>query len=173
DGKLLWKTPYAVTGRGYNASTPLVDGQTVIYSGSNRGTKAIKIEKSGDGFAVKELWDNKDNSVIYNTPVIHNGLVFGLTASNSLFCINEESGKTAWSSPIKGEGGYGSIVDTGSVLMSLTPSAQLVVYEPSDKEFKELASYKVSTTKTYAYPVISGKRIYVKDKDSVILFTIE
>jgi outer membrane protein assembly factor BamB len=173
DGKFLWKTPYAVTGRGYNASTPLVDGQTVIYSGSNRGTKAIKIEKNGDGFAVKELWDNKDNSVIYNTPVIHNGLVFGLTAKNDLFCINEESGKTAWSSSIKGEGGYGSIVDTGSVLMSLTPSAQLVVYEPSDKEFKELASYKVSTTKTYAYPVISGKRIYVKDKDSVILFTIE
>jgi outer membrane protein assembly factor BamB len=76
DGKLLWKTPYAVTGgRGYNASTPLVDGQTVIYSGSNRGTKAIKIEKKGDAYDVKELWDNKDNSVIYNTPIIHSGLV--------------------------------------------------------------------------------------------------
>jgi outer membrane protein assembly factor BamB len=173
DGKLLWKIPYAVTGRGYNASTPLVDGQTVIYSGSGRGTKAIKIEKKGDGFAVNELWDNKDNSVIYNTPVIHDGLVFGLTGNNSLFCINEESGKTAWSSATKGKGGYGTIVDTGSVLLSLTPSAQLVVYEPNAKEYKELVTYKVSSTETYAYPIVSGKRIYVKDKDSVILFTIE
>jgi outer membrane protein assembly factor BamB len=96
-----------------------------------------------------------------------------MTAKNDLFCINEENGKTAWSSPIKGKGGYGNIVDTGSVLMSLTPTAQLVIYEPDAKEFKELASYKVSSTETYAYPIVAGKRIYVKDKDSVILFTIE
>ena len=29
NGKLLWETPYAVQGRGYNASTPLVDGQAL------------------------------------------------------------------------------------------------------------------------------------------------
>jgi outer membrane protein assembly factor BamB len=173
DGKLLWKTPYAVAGRGYNASTPIVEGQTVIYSGSNRGTRAIKIEKKDDGYAAKELWDNKENSVIYNTPVVHDGLVFGLTSSDSLFCINAETGKTIWNSSVKGKKGYGSIVDTGSVLLSLTPASQLIVYEPSGKEFKELASYKVSSSETYAYPIISGKRIYVKDKDSVIMFTIE
>jgi outer membrane protein assembly factor BamB len=172
DGKLLWKTPFAVTGRGYNSSTPIVDGQTVIFSGTTRGTKAIKIEKSGNGFEVKELWNNKDNSVIYNTPVVHNGEVFGLTSNNNLFCINTE-GKTAWSSSIKGEGGYGSIVDTGSVLLSLTPSGQLVVYEPSDKEFKELATYKVASTKTFAYPIVSGKRVFVKDENSVTLWMIE
>ena len=172
DGKLHWKVPYVVTGRGYNSSTPLVEGQTVIFSGSNRGTKAIKIEKSGDKFEVKDLWDNKDNSVIYNTPVIHDGHVFGLTSSNSLFCINAD-GKTAWSSSIKGKGGYGSIVDAGSVLLSLTPVGQLVVFEPSDKEYKEVASYKVSSSETYAYPVVSGKRIYIKDKDSVIMYTLE
>ncbi len=172
DGKLLWKVPYAVTGRGYNASTPIAEGQTVIFSGSNRGTRAIKIEKKDDGFASKELWDNKENSVIYNTPVVHDGLVFGLTSANSLFCINAE-GKTAWTSPIKGKGGYGSIVDAGPLLLSLTPVGQLVVCEASGKEFKEVASYKVSSTETYAYPVLSGKRIYIKDKDSLILYTVE
>lgn len=173
DGKLLWKTAYAVTGgRGYNSSTPIVDGQTVIFSGSNRGTKAIKIEKNGDKFDVKDLWDNKDNSVIYNTPVIHEGRVFGLTSGNNLFCISAD-GKTAWSNSIKGKGGYGSIVDAGSVLLSLTPVGQLVFYEPSGKEYKEVASYKVSSSETYAYPVVAGKRIYIKDKDSVILYTLE
>jgi outer membrane protein assembly factor BamB len=173
DGKLLWKIPYPKgQGRGYNASTPIVSGQTVVFSGSNRGTKTIKIEKKGDSFEVKEGWNNKDNSVMFNTPIVHDGLVFGLTSNNNLFCINSD-GMTAWTSSIKGEGGFGSIVDAGSVLLSLTPSAELVVYEPSGKEFKELASYKVSNSKTYAYPVVSGKRIYVKDKDSVIMFTIE
>lgn len=172
DGKLLWKIPFAVMGRGYNASTPLVDGSTVFFSGSGRGTRAIKVEKTNDGFAAKPLWDNKDNSVMYNTPVVHKNLLFGLTSADNLFCINAETGKTAWTSPVKGTKGYGSIVNAGAVLFSLTPAGQLIVYEPSDQEFKEVASYKVGSS-TYAYPVISGRRIYIKDKDSVALYSLE
>ena len=72
-----------------------------------------------------------------------------------------------------GGGGFGSIVDAGSVLMVLTPSAQLIVFEPSDKEFKQLASYKISENQTHAYPVASGNRIIIKDKDSVALWTVD
>src|SRR5205085_12165307 len=32
DGKVQWKTPFALRGRGYNAATPLVDGSTLILS---------------------------------------------------------------------------------------------------------------------------------------------
>src|SRR5262249_20657454 len=62
DGKLLWQTPFAVQGRGmnYNAATPLAEGETIIYSGGGRGTKAAKIEKEGDSFTAKELWSNAD-----------------------------------------------------------------------------------------------------------------
>jgi len=45
---------------------PIVDGQTVIYTGAGRGAKAVKIEKQGDGFAVKELWSNGDLAPQYN-----------------------------------------------------------------------------------------------------------
>jgi len=72
-----------------------------------------------------------------------------------------------------GGGGYGSIVDAGPVLLALTPSAQLIVFEPGGKEFKQLASYKLSNTQTHAYPVVSGNRIFIKDKDAVILWTVE
>jgi outer membrane protein assembly factor BamB len=47
----------------------------------------------------------------------------------------------------------------------------LTVFEPSAKAYKELASYTVSESKIHAYPVVSGKRIFVKDADSVILWT--
>ena len=55
----------------------------------------------------------------------------------------------------------------------MTPSAQLIVFEPDGKEFKQLASYKVSENQTHAYPVVSGNRIFIKDKDSVILWTVD
>ncbi len=72
-----------------------------------------------------------------------------------------------------GGGGYGSIVDAGSVLVALTPAMELVVFEPSATEFKELARYKVAESATYAYPVLSGKRIFTKDEDHVALWTVE
>ena len=71
-----------------------------------------------------------------------------------------------------GGGGFGSVVDAGSVLLALTPSAQLIVLDPSDKEFKQVASYKVGSG-TYSYPLASGNRIFIKDKDSVTLWTVD
>lgn len=185
DGKLLWKVDYAVggggKGRGYNAANPVVEGETVVYSGSGRGTRAVKIEKKGSELAAKELWSNPDNSVQFNTPIVKNGLVFGITSNDNLFCIAAD-GKTAWSAPIGGGGGgaggrsrpgYGSVVDAGSVLLALSPRGELIVFQPSDKKFEQVARYKVASGDTYAYPILAGNRIFVKDRDAVTLWTIE
>jgi outer membrane protein assembly factor BamB len=90
-----------------------------------------------------------------------------------LFCINAQDGKTGWTTSIRGGRGYGSIVDAGPVLLALTPGGQLIVFEPSDKEFKQVASYKVADGDTYAYPIVTGNRLFIKDRDSVTLWTIE
>ncbi len=211
EGKVLWQLPYK-QGR-YNAATPLVDGQTLVYAGPTRGMTAQKLVKKGKEISVEKLWINTDNSVQFNTPVLKDGLLFGLSTTDSLFCINSESGETAWSAPLNqatsgsgserdqsrvgrqregaggqrqggrrgrgrgrrggGRGGYGSIVDAGSALFALTPAGQLTVFEPTKEKLNRLASYKVAEGKTYAYPVISGNRILIKDGDSVILWAIE
>jgi outer membrane protein assembly factor BamB len=173
DGKLLWETPYVVRGMGYNAATPVVGGQTVYISGSLRGIKALKIEKEGDKYAAKELWSNPEQSVQFDTPVLKNGVLFGISSRNFLFSINAETGKTNWIERVRGERGYGSVVDVGPVLFALTTNGKLLVFEPSEKQFKQVASYKVAEDETYAYPVAAGNRLFIKDLDSVILWTLE
>ena len=42
EGKVLWQIPFAPKGMAYNAVTPIVEGQTVIFAGQGRGTKAVK-----------------------------------------------------------------------------------------------------------------------------------
>jgi len=194
DGKLVWETPFAVQGRGYNAATPIANGQTLIYAGSGRGTTAVRLEKKGDEFAAKELWKNPDNSVMFNTPVLKNGLLFGFSAGNDFFCINAQDGKTAWAASSTaasadsaaegagggrkggrggGRGGFGSIVDAESVLLALTPASELIAFEPSDKAYHELARIKVAETPTHAYPVVSGNRVFIKDQEAVTLWTVQ
>jgi outer membrane protein assembly factor BamB len=173
DGKLLWEAPFAPQRMAYNAATPIVDGQTIIYAGQGRGTKAVKIEKQGDGFVAKELWSNPENAVQFNSPILKNGLLFGLSQRGNFFCINAQTGQTAWTDPTGGRGGFGSIVDAGSAVLALTSKSPLVAFEPNDKEYKELASFKVAENQTYAYPVVAGSRIFVKDQDSITLWTVE
>lgn len=197
DGKLVWETPFAASRGpgGYNAVTPLVDGQTIIYGGGSRGMRAVKLEKQGDGFVARELWSSQDKPVQFNTPVLRDGFLFGITQGDELFCLNAHNGQVAWSVPVGrgggappappkaggkgrggrggGRGGYGSVVDAGSVLLALTPNMELIVFEPSDKGFHQLARFKVANTPTYAYPVVAGNRIFIKDQEAVTLWTIE
>jgi len=173
DGKLLWHLPFEPARRAYNAATPIVDGQTVIYTGAGRGTRAVKVEKQADGFVAKELWSNPDVAPQFNTPVLKDGLLFGLSNSGNLFCINAQTGKTAWTDEAKHGRGFAAIVDVGSVLVALPSTSELIVFKPSGAEYTELARIKVAETPTYAHPVLAGNRVFVRDQDSLILWTLD
>jgi outer membrane protein assembly factor BamB len=174
DGKLLWQISSPPPRRAYNAATPIVDGQTVIYAAKGRGTKAITIGKQGNNFVTKELWTNPDLGTQYNTPVLKDGLLFGLSDGGNLFCINAENGRTAWTDETQYDrGGFTSIVDAGSCLMVLPSNAELIVFKPSKEQYEQLAKIKVADTPTYAHPVIAGNRIFIKDQDSLALLTVQ
>jgi outer membrane protein assembly factor BamB len=173
DGKLLWQLPFAVARRAYNAATPIVDGQTVIYTGSGRGTKAVKIEKQSDGFAAKELWSSAEPAPQYTTPVLKNGLLFGFSDGGNLYCINAADGKTAWADTTGHGRGFAAIVDAGSAVVALPSTSELIVYKADAGAYSEIAKYKVSETETYAHPVLSGNRVFVKDSDSLAMLTVQ
>lgn len=173
-GKLLWRLPFPPANRAYNAATPIVDGSTVIYTGAGRGTRAVKIEKQGDGFVARELWSNPDIAPQYNSPVLQDGLLFGLSNRGQLFCLNAQTGATVWvDETARDRGGFGTLVSAGSVLLALPSSSELIAFKPSGKKCEELAKIKVAEGSTYAYPVIAGNRIFVKDQDGLALWTIE
>lgn len=174
DGKLLWSLPFPLEGRNYNAATPIINGNTVIYTGAGRGTKAVRVEKKEEGFAAVELWSNAEVATQFNTPVLKDGFLFGLTNRGNLFCVNGQTGQTAWIDPAQSDrSGFASIVDVGSVILALPSSADLIVLKPSEKEYTELARIKVSNTAVYAHPVIAGNRIFIRDENSLTLWTIE
>ena len=145
----------------------------VIYTGAGRGTFAVKIEKEGEGFAAKQLWSNPDVATQYNSPVLHEGMLYGLSNDGKLFCLNAKTGQTEWIDETQRDrSGFATLVDTGTVLLALPSSGDLIIFKPSDKEFMEQADIKVSDTPIYSYPVIAGNRIYIKNQDTVTLWII-
>jgi outer membrane protein assembly factor BamB len=169
DGKLLWQAGDAAR---YHSVSPVVDGQTVYYGGENAGTIAAKIEKKDDKFVTTELWKKSTGPGKYNTPMLKDGLLYGITDAGKFYCMKAENGEVVWTDNAR-HGDCGGIFDAGAVLIALTSDKQLIVFKPGEKEFKEIAKYKVANTPTWALPIIAGNRVFVKDEDSVILWTIE
>jgi len=172
DGKLLWQIPSPAKDRFYNSATPIVNGQTVIFTGQGQGTKAMKIQKEGDNFIAKELWNNEELGTAYNTPVLKDGWLYGLSNRGNLFCMDAGTGKTAWVDD-KDYKNFGAILDAGSVILALPSNSELIAFKPDDKEYAELAHIKVADTPTYAHPVIAGKSIYVKDEETLTMWVVE
>ena len=172
DGKQLWEfaTPVG-TGRVQNATSPVADQNRIYFTGLNNGFNAIEIKKDGNSFVVNKLWSNPDLSTSYSTPLLKDGFLYGLSNQSRLFCINASSGQTAWLDNTALQN-FGSIVDAGSVIVALTSNSNFVVLKPDGQKYNQVALIKLTETPIYAHPILSGNRIYIKDNESLTLFTV-
>ncbi len=65
------------------------------------------------------------------------------------------------------------MVRSGDLMFALKDDAELIVARPDRAAFQVLKTYTVASSPTWAQPVISGNRIFVKDVKSLTLWTIE
>ena len=171
DGRQLWQLPTPVEGRNNNAATPVLDGRTLVVTGQGHGTKAVALEKQGDTYSLKELWTNPQLGARFNTPVLNNGGLFGISDKGNLYCIDAKSGRTAWTDTNK-LSGFGSVVDAGTVLVALSENAELIVFKPSAERYDEVARLKVADGPIYAHPLLAGRRLFIKDSTSLALMEL-
>jgi outer membrane protein assembly factor BamB len=189
DGKVLWQAKLPPGNYSANYPTPIIDGQTVIYGSPGKGTSnamALKIEKKGDSFTTSEVWKGS-SAYQYSTPVLKDNLLFGLSAGKSFYCMDARTGKVLWTdSTARGEAG--GVLNAGSVILALTGpapgpkgkgtetttgDAELVAFAPDAAGYKEIAKYKLAPATGLAYPIVAGKRVYVRGNNDVTLWTIE
>ena len=166
-GKQLWQTAFAGRGMAYNAATPIIDGDTVICTG--HGTKAFAISKEGDAFAARELWSNDQVGTQFNTPVLKDGKLYGLSSKGNFFCMDARSGKVLWTDTAKHPGSARSSTPACCSRCLRTDNSR-----SSNLTIRRLRRRRntVSDNPTYAHPVLAGDRIYIKDKDSLTLFLL-
>jgi outer membrane protein assembly factor BamB len=171
DRSLLWQTPFK--SKPVNSTTPVIDGQTVFVTGQGMGTLAIKVSGQDGKFIAEQVWANSDAQAgsSFTTPVLREGLLFGYANAN-LVCLNAQTGRLLWADTLA-RGRSAAVVDAGSCLMALTLNGELSVYQPSGEKYVELARYKVGEPEIWAHPIVAGRNIFVRDKDSVALWTVE
>ncbi|OFY63069.1 MAG: hypothetical protein A2V64_09520 [Bacteroidetes bacterium RBG_13_43_22] len=172
DGKLLWQVPAIPIQRFYNCVSPYIDGNKIYYTGQGTGTKALEVVKQGSNFSTKELWSTAEVGAKWNTPVLINGFLYGFTDLRKIYSLNAANGQTGWIDAATSSD-FATIVDCGSVIIGFPSTGYLIVMKPDPKAYTEIAKYKVSETPVYAFPVISGNTIYVKDAETLMMYKID
>jgi outer membrane protein assembly factor BamB len=64
-----------------------------------------------------------------------------------------------------------AVVRAADTLFFLNDDAELIVLKANPERFQPIRTYRVADSATWAQPLISGRRIYVKDTRSLTLWT--
>jgi outer membrane protein assembly factor BamB len=171
-GQLLWRMPFT-TPYEQNIVTPVLYHDTLIFSGLNNSTFAVKLVKRGAEWSTQTLWENKDTAMYMNSPVLSGDLLFGMAARNKgqFFCLDPRNGATLWTSEGR-QADNAAIVDAGPVLLILTTNGELIVARKSAKAFEVVRKYTVADSPTWAHPVVAGNGILIKDSTTLALWTL-
>jgi outer membrane protein assembly factor BamB len=166
-GELLWEIPFT-TPWVQNAVTPVVDGDTVVYSGLEHPVRAVRVVRRGSGFATEPRWESTEVSAYLSTPVLEGGRLYGLShrRRGQIFCLDATTGKTVWLSDGR-QGDNAALVAGGGMVFVLTTDAELLVVPQKGDAFAPVRRYRVASSPTWAHPVIAGGGVLVKDRVSL------
>lgn len=173
NGALLWSVPFEARST-TNAITPLLyGGRTIIVSGQGKPLTAYTIAKRNNQWVADLAWENPQLQMAFSNPVLVGEAVFSMSPLNSgqFFWANAKSGSTLWTSAPR-QGGNAAIVRAGNLLFVLKDDAQLMVARANPGEFEPLKTYTVADSATWSAPAISGNRIFVRDIETLALWTV-
>lgn len=169
-GELLWQRPFEVRST-RNAITPVVDGSRVIVSGLGRSVTAFTVSRANNQWVAQDVWENTETTMDMSTGVLIGRTLFGFSPRNSgqFFALDADTGKTRWLSEGR-QAENAAVVRAGNVWLALEDDAELVVLRASPDKFDPVQRYTVAESATWAQPVVSGRRVFVKDVSSVTLW---
>lgn len=170
-GSLLWERPYT-TEYAQNIMTPVRYGDTLIVSGFQKPVAAFRVTRRNNQWSTEQVWENADVSLYMSDAVLAGQTLVGLSQrrSGQFFALDARSGKTLWSSDAR-QATNAAIVSAGDFWLALEDDGELVVSRWNASAFGPLRRYAVATSATWAQPVISGNRVFVKDVSTLTLWT--
>lgn len=170
NGKLLWSIPFS-TAYTQNVPTPVVYRETLIFSGLDKPTFAIRPRRTDDGWTTETIWENRDVSMYMSSPVLIGEWLFGFSdrRRGQFFCLDAATGATRWISEGRA-GANAAIIGAGEFLFLLTTNAELIVARATAESYDVVRNYTVAQSSTWAHPVILDHGVLIKDESKLALW---
>ena len=166
---VLWEFPWT-TDHDANAAQPIVIGDNRVFYSSAYGSGATVVEltKSGDRFAVRELWRNIRMKNRQSSSVFRDGFIYGLD-DGILACIDASTGALKWKG---GRYGHGQILLAGDHLVIVTEDGELVLTAATPDKLVELARFQALDGETWNVPAFADGILLVRNHEEIAAFDL-
>ena len=166
-GALLWSAPFPDEWM-ENIVTPVWTGSALIVSGIRQGTHAYRLALTGGKWVATEMWKNADVTMYMSTPVVADGVIYGLSAKRKgqFVALDAATGALKWATEGR-EGEHASLWLTPQHVAFLSNTGALVVARRSGASFQLEKKYELTASETWARPVIAGGDLIVRDATSL------
>ena len=160
-GAELWRHPWK-SDMGMNSAQPVPVGDTSLFVSSEKsnGGALLSVAKTGDTWAVREVWKSRKLAARYSSPVAVGGHLYGLT-DGRVVCLDAASGNLAWVDG--GSFGNGQILTDGQRLAVSCESGEVAVLEANPTELVEISRLELFDARTWNTPALAGHELFVRN----------
>ena len=147
----------------YRALQPKVVGEDVVLlpTGSNKGTRAIRIKNVDGKYSAEELWTSRNMKPDFSDFIVIEGHAYGF--DGGIFAsINLETGDRNWEGGRYGKGQVLLLENSRLLLVAAENGAAVLLKADPDEEVA-LHSFKALEGKTWNHPVVVGDRLYIRN----------
>lgn len=175
DGQILWSVKWTVSYDNNIAQPVLVDDTHIFISaGYGTGCGLIEIEKTGDQFSAKLVWENKNLKNKFTSSVLHEGHLYGLDDGDGdnaayLVCLNAQTGEEQW----RGDNyGHGQLLLAQGHLIIQCENGDLALAKATPESHQQITRLPALPGKTWNNPALANGRLYVRNDHKMICYDI-
>jgi len=170
-GGMLWE--YAWPGGKQGGIMPTVHGDQVVVSAPGSGVMALRPALRGGAWTVEKIWETSDVVMYLSHPVVVGETMYGFStkARGQLFALDLRDGHIRWLGPANQATNI-AVTKAGNFLLLLEDDGELVVAWANNNAFDPVKQYAVGEGATWAQPIVSGRRILIRDANTLTMWTL-
>jgi outer membrane protein assembly factor BamB len=170
-GAPLWSIPFTDEWH-ENIVTPIWTGTHLIVSGVRQGTHAYTLTRTAGKWQAAQAWKNADVAMYMSTPVLADGILYGLSAKNKgqIFALDAAAGTVKWRTEGRAADQAAILLTATNVLVQTT-GGELLILKRSPAKYEEEKRYGVADGATWAVPAILPDALIVRDAGGVLKLT--
>ncbi|MHC4248985.1 MAG: outer membrane protein assembly factor BamB family protein [Planctomycetota bacterium] len=169
-GQFQWRNDRAAGSTAVIPTPVYSDGYVFGASGYGNGGACVKVSLAGNRLKGVQAWETDDMVCHLGGFVVVDGYIYG-NHSGGWNCLELKTGRKCWN----GRGvGKGSVIYADGMLYTFSENrGRMGLVEATPDGFRPAGEFSVAGSgKSWAHPVISGGRLYLRYEDNLYAFDI-
>jgi len=174
-GKLLWRYDRTAKGSPAVIPTPVADGDFIYSAGARNGGGGARLKANGGIFEAEQVYFSPKLPTSIGGAVKAGDYLYG-TSAGALLCLEFKTGTGKWDDRSIGAA---SLCYADGRLYLHGENGEVALVEATPEAYREKGRFKPANppdrgnSKAWAYPVIAGGRLYLRDMGALWCYDIK